>query len=437
MSELILTNPLTKPISDSINHSKERLNIAVPFLTSFATKLFNKETTSKIVDKRIVTRFDESNLTSFDLPTLKKLLDLGFEIRFDNSIHLKLYIADYEVYVTSSNLTEAGFNTNIELTVKIDSQNTLKCFEVFNSIWNGNLDYNITYDLININWDKYEVLRKREQYNREKPRTPKISINKIGKHDIQDIIGVIFNQKNDYSKKNNFIYEANKMRGIKMEILLKRFDPLFFYSPKGHRQRRDNLFYDFVYGYESKLADTGLREKQFKEVFEHPDLKKVINYIYPEILGVRPWNLSDKNEFEEFCTGIFDFKIPQYSEAIPIRLASYFYPDYFIPIFNLKHLEKGCKILGLETDAKTKGEKLFVYNSFLTSTMKSLPFNNYIKSEIMYKILFAIELMNELDNDKSYKDILDQYTKDWEKDLIRSGYQVLSQLEKTNSTKHD
>jgi len=151
MNETIIKNPLTDRIRNSIINSKERLNFAVPFLSSFAVTIMDKQTLSGIQDKRLITRFDDSSLTSFDLPTLKTLLDLGFDIQFDNTIHLKLYITDYDTYVTSSNLTKGGFESNVELTVKTDSTNNQNCIDIFSEIWTNCSDNKLTNDLIDNN----------------------------------------------------------------------------------------------------------------------------------------------------------------------------------------------------------------------------------------------------------------------------------------------
>jgi len=428
MAELIIKNPLTEILRNSIINCNERLYFAVPFFSSFAITLLDKDSTFQILDKRIITRFDDSSLASFDLPTLQTLLGLGFKIQFDNSIHLKLYITDDESYVTSSNLTRAGFENNVELTVKTDLKNTQNCIDIFNEIWVNCSENILCTNLIKENWGKYEILCKREKYVKKEFGSQKASPIKVNGIGYQKIIYEIFNQNIDYSHLNSLAFEANRLREKSKEKLKKKFDHLIFYAPKDHALRRSTLFYDFVYGYEVKLASTGLRDKQFKSVFLHSDFEKVINYFLPENLGLNPWNLSDQDEFQEFCNGIFDFEIPQYSEAIPIRLASYFYPEYFIPIFRLDHLKVVCEALGLTTSTYTKGDKLFIYNSFLSNKMKALPFNNYIKSNISYRILFTIELYTRLIEGESYEDIFVSYKESWKRDLIESGKELLTRM---------
>lgn len=352
MDELILKNPISNRIKKQIAISNSRLNIAVPFLSSYALSIIDNTISERIPDKRLITRFDESNIISFELPTLKSLLNLGFQIRYDNTIHLKLYIIDNEAVITSSNLTESGFINNIELSVKIDSENTNTCVDVFNELWESCRINVITHELLNANMEKYMILKKREQY-RKRP-TNKIVTKQVpnGDLDINDVINQILSRKKDYSDTLRLEFEANKLREeTKLLLKSKGFDKELFYVNEHHSKRKRNLFYDFAYGFESILASTGIWEEQFKTVFEHPEFKNVINYIYPEMVGLPSWNLQDPDVLFEFCNGIFDFQIPYYSEAIPIRLASYFYPEFFLPIFKLDHLLQVSKILGLQTDA--------------------------------------------------------------------------------------
>jgi hypothetical protein len=428
MNEIVLKNPITNTIKDSINKSFSRLNFAVPFLSSFAISIFNTTHSKRIIERRLVTRFDDSSISSFDLKTLKSLIDFGFEIRFDNNIHLKLYITDNEAFVSSSNLTKGGFEDNVELTIKVDTENTEACRDIFNEIWDKSKGNRVTKELIAANWIKYEVLRKREQFVKNGNKNIAINQLEVGDLDIEQVIGEIFNQNKDYSKIRSLVFEANKIREYKKDRLKQGFDSELFYAPEGHPKRRDNLFYDFVYSYEGNVAGTGLREFQFKTVFEHPDFEKVIAYIYPEMIGMTPWNLQDKNILLEFCNGIFDFNIPQYSEAIPIRLASYFYPDIFLPIYRLEHLKKACDALGIDTNAKTNGDKLYAYNTFLSDKMKPLPFDNYIKMEISYNILYTVELFNRLNNQENYDAILADYKEVWKKTIIKDGLKLLLKL---------
>lgn len=422
MNEKIIKKPLTDTIKYSIENCKERLYFAVPYLSSFAITLLNKHKISKIKDKRLITCFEDSSLFTFDLPTLEKLLDFGFTIQFDNSIHLKLYITDADAYVSSSNLTESGFEKNVELTVKTESNNVNECIDVFMEIWRNCSENKVTYELIKNNLEKYKNLRKmRHPSVKTKPV-------KLGTYDLQEIIDKIISKEDDYPRINKLAIKANYIREKIKEELLKKFDSLIFYAPEGHDRRRENLFYHFVYGTEKDLAGTGLFEYQFKTVFENQMFEKVVEYLFPEIIGKKSLNLSDKNEFINFCNKIFDFKIPQYSETIPIRLASYFYPDNFLPIFKLEHLKKISESFGIETDAKTPGEKLFAYNSFLLNYIKMSPYNNYIKSNICYRTYFTVELYNKLKKGETYENILKSFKQRWEKDMIKEGMNLLNEL---------
>jgi hypothetical protein len=426
-AEEIIRNPITSWIKKSVMGSRKRINFAVPYISSFSLSILKN--TESISDKRIVTRFDECSIHSFDLPTLKSLLDLGFEIRYDNCIHLKLYITDNEAYVTSSNLTKGGFEDNIELTTKVSHTNIQTCADIFNEVWSNCKSNKVSFSLIEANLAKYEILRKRDSYNRSERNAIDITQVNTGKIQIRLIIDEAYNIEQEIiEKRQRLSFEANKLREETKNKLKKGFDKQLFYVNEKHQLRRDNLFYIFTYGVESDLAGTGLREEQFKTAFEHPDFEKVIEYMCPEIIGMKPWNFNDKDELQEFCNGIFDFDIPNYKETLPIRLASYFYPDQFLPFFKLEHLEKVTKAFGLNTSAETQGDRLYVYNSFLGDKMKPLPYNNYIKSHIAYQIMYVFELYMRLRDDEKYKDISKDYKEKWKLRLIENGLNILIKL---------
>ena len=199
MNRTVLKNPITNLIKESVDKSSKCLNIAVPFISSFVRTILNQGNTITVNDKRIITRFDDSYINSFDLPSLQTLLNLEFIIKFDNNIHLKLYITDNEAYVTSSNLTKGGFEDNVELTVKIENENTESCKIIFNEIWNNCGDNFITNELIEANQAKYELLKKRDAYARNSSKTIKSEEIQVLNIDIQKVIDTIFNQNNDYS----------------------------------------------------------------------------------------------------------------------------------------------------------------------------------------------------------------------------------------------
>ncbi len=433
MTETIFLNPISDTLKKSISLSEKRLNLAVPFISGFAKTIFSDKTLNNPSDKRLITRFDDTNINTFNLPTLKYLIDKGFEICYNNKIHLKLYITDNDAFITSSNLTNGGFEKNIELTVRVDDANFKNCQTVFNNLWEKSKANLITKELIAENILKYEFLKKRQKF--EKSIITQVIENfKVGSLDIQQLLELIFNSKEDYSNKLKLTYEANKYRNkFKDKLIKDSFDLTLFYAPEGHSKRKDNLFHNFVYGNEKKLAGTGLRERQFKEVFEHAEFKNVISYIFPESIGLEPWNLEDDKVFFNFCNGLFDFNIPQYSTALPIRLASFFYPEHFVSIFKLKHLQKVCETLGLETDAKSNGQRLFAYNVFLRNQMKDIPYNNYIKSGMIYQILYSVELYKRLDNGEDFQDIKKSYNKIWIKDYIEKGKMNLENIKALES----
>ena len=428
MNEQIILNPISDIIRKSVSVTKNKLIIAVPFLNSFAKSIVNKNNSINIKDKRLITKFDDSNLTTFDLPTLEHFLDCGFKICYNNNIHLKLYITDKNTFVTSSNLTNGGFENNIELTVKVDASNFEICEQIFENLWIESESSLITRELIDQNSDKYEVLKKRQKFERPKVSTVQDYVN-LGQLDIQKLIDKIFNHKEDYTWITNKIYEANKLRNeLINKIKTDKFHRTLYFAPEGHSKRHSNLFHNLSYGVESNLASTGMREAQFESLFTHKDFKKVIDFLIPESIGLEPWNLSDENQLYNFCLGVFDFNIPQYKEALPMRMASYFYPEYFLPVFKLEHLKKVSDVLGINKDPKSNGEKFYEYNLFIKDEMKNIPFDNYIKSRMFYDIYYSVELYKKMKKEKDFELIKESYNRDWMKRYLDRALLFLEEI---------
>ncbi len=219
-------------------------------------------------------------------------------------------------------------------------------------------------------------------------------------------------RKPHYSRTVQLLFEANKLRNQTKRKLIHGYDSDIFYVTEGNILRKQTLFYDFVYGYESQLAGTGLREFHFQSVFLHPNFEKVINYLLPEKIGLEPWNFKDNKILKEFCNGIFDFDIPSYKETLPIRLATYFYPDILLPVFKIDHLKEICDSFGFKSDAETKGDKLYSYNSFLLNKMESLPYENIIQCYIAYQVKFTVELLSRQKSEQ-FDSILSSCRKGW------------------------
>ncbi len=428
MKEQILKNPIFQVVNESVRNTRNQLLLAVPFITSYARKILNFESINSIHDKKCITRFDDSNLMSFDIPTLEYLLDIGFEIRYDNDIHLKLYITDNDTYVSSSNLTQSGFENKIELTVRVENSSNEKCLEVFNEIWASSERNIVDRKLLFDNLAKYNVLKRKKRNHTTKKVTITTKKPNLSDDATSKIIQEIFNLDKDYSKTLANAYEANKLRNAMLSKLRKGFNTELFYLPEGNPKRNETLFYDFVYGYEVDLAGTGLREAQFKSAFENPNFKDVIEFMLPEMVGLKPWNLDDKAELQDFCNGIFDFKIPCYKETLPIRLASYFYPSHFIPIFKLEHLKEICSDLGFNSNLTDRGLSLFEYNQFVFEQLKNLPYDTYIKSYVLYLLHYTLELYRRIKAGETPSEIVIGHNEKWKKNLAKDGLEILKKL---------
>ena len=142
---------------------------------------------------------------------------------------------------------------------------------------------------------------------------------------------------------------------------------------------------------------------------------------------MKPYNFKETRNIKDII-GLFDFEIPQYKETLPISLASYFYPEYFIPIFKLNHLQRMCEILGIKTNAKTKGEKLYAYNTRLLNKTRNLPESNYIKANVLYLVLYTVELYRGLKKGESYQSILTSYPETWKRKYVEQGRELLVEM---------
>ncbi|CAA0162206.1 phospholipase D-like domain-containing protein [Tenacibaculum maritimum] len=434
--EEILENPITSHFRKSVKNSNKKILLAVPYISSFVKKLFDSELTSDFEDKRIITRFDHSNINTFNIPALSYLIDCGFTILINNNIHLKLYITDKDVYITSSNLTKGGFIDNDELTVKIDSSNRDKSENVFEKLWSNQKAGFVNKDVIKENWDKYNSLKRRNSF--EATIKPKTTIKPLDSFDLSklnviELFDDIVTSKGIYDWGLNFETKANRKRtAVKEKLKEKGFDLGIFYLPERHLERNQTLFYDFVYGNEYKLAGTGLREHQFKECFTHKEFKNVIGFIYPESLGLKPWNLKDEKELLKFCKGLFSFDIPQYKVSLPIRLASFFHPDIFFPIYNLNHLKTVFEGFGNDTKAKQNWEKLFVYTVTFEKLLEDITVSLYAKSVILYQLHYALILHELLDRGINIDDAIKSFGQKWKQDY---GKKAVVHLKNINALK--
>lgn len=245
----------------------------------------------------------------------------------------------------------------------------------------------------------------------------------------EEILNEILAHPEDYIHIAENVIEANLKRDEKLLMLQNGFNREKFYLPVGHIGRNNTLFYDFAFGLEAKLAGTGLREQHFQSVFENEDFEEIIEFIYPQIAGGENWNFEDEDERLNFCKGLFNYNIPYFKEALPIRLASYFYPNYFIPIFKLDHLRDICIDFGFAGgQILTREQKLFEYNKFIFSIPEILAFDSHMKLYIVSLVHYTIELNNRLTNGETYEDILKGYKKKWIRDLVTEGCRILQAI---------
>jgi len=426
----ILVNPIDASIEEAIDESSF-INIAVPFLSAHTVKrLFDKGKLKSTYPKQILIKLDDRHSITYDLDAVKHLLSCGFEIRFDNSIHLKLYILGSQVFISSGNLTEGGFKNNFELTVRTTDKESAVS-PIFEMLWSKNEANKVTIKYVQENWGKYLLLKKK--FPKDKMSSPVINVPSLLPSE-EKLIETVLNDQRDWGwhykmtgfvqkKRNNF---ANKLK-------TKGFKQEYFYAPEGDKNRKTCLFYEFVYGNEEKLAGTGLREAQFKDVFTDPNFDRILFYLFPQhkspdIL----WNFEDKSEYLLFCKGLFEFDVRSFKEALPVRLANYFYPDHFLPIFNLTHLEQICNILGFECSAKDRATRLCEFNLFLKERLIDLPFNSFVKSTILYRLLYVLKVKKEIElhGSLNIEKYIASQRKEWVRNNMIEGLRLIKEIER-------
>ena len=427
----IIENPISHLLTELYENTKNEINICVPFMSTYVKRVFKEKVNCS--QKRIIVNLDESNFSSYNLEAMKYLLKNNFKIRFNNDIHMKLYIFDNNSIIGSSNLTENGLKNNIELSI-IENNNKKEKI-IFKKIWDKSEGNEIDLKYIEENWTKYLILKSRRSTNKNvKPDVKQNNLSLIKDLKIDDLLNFII--KNDLKTFKEHIKkysdEAVKIRNRRILDLKNGYniDKIYVENESSNR-RRDCLFHDLEYSPESHLATTGLREYQFRQAFTDLNFKKIVNFILPETLGMNPWNLEIDNEYLELSKGIFDFKVKQYVEVLPIRLLSYFYPLKYIPIFNLEHLEIAAKMIGGDLrNNGSKGEKLYALNKFFNEKFQDLEIDNYTKSMIIYSLKYTYDVYESVSKGKRIEEVIriNGKGKKWINIYLQRGYDRLCEM---------
>lgn len=434
-------NPVSKKYKRAFNEASKKIVIVVPFISTYAKHILAE--IPKIKDLRLITRYDSSELISFDLDTLKWLLEKGFKIIYLNNLHSKLYITDKILFVTSGNLTNGGLNDNHETTIEITTDNDIysKVEVEIENMWMTNQKNEITLKNIEDDYPKYLMLKSKNKIVQKKyspfETNPIINVNLTNK-EIEKIKNqIFFKESSVYNTYKDLIFKAHEKRKEKVMLLFKNPRNInIFYAKTGSPNRNNCIFYDFVYGYESELAGTGLREHQIEKIFTNPNFIRVIEYIYPMIFSGHSYNFKDEVEKEQFIKTVFDlrtiYNLSEFSEVMPIRLMSYFYPEHFLHIFKIEHLESICNILGYSAlTEKSKAERYSRVSIFIDRLMNGVNEDSYIKSMMLYALYYTFMVLIERKNGKDFEKIEKEYgnKKVWKLKFIEEAKRRLLQLD--------
>ena len=121
------------------------------------------------------------------------------------------------------------------------------------------------------------------------------------------MIDFLFATNQDFTNILNGVYETNKERGRIKKQISNNFRVDDFYVDKSHTLRKESIHYQIVHGKERNIVESGLRERNFKDVSENKSFYELMSYIYPPTITNVEWNLDEEDVFREYCNGIFDF----------------------------------------------------------------------------------------------------------------------------------
>ena len=137
---IFLQNPWENKLLDLVNDVESELIIICPFIKEeIITKILAclKDKKLKILLK---TNIFEMSKNVFDLECLYLLNSHNTEIRTIKNLHAKLFIFDNEKAIfTSSNLTKAGLNSNVEFGILVNDKNyvTDNLIPIIDDYWNS------------------------------------------------------------------------------------------------------------------------------------------------------------------------------------------------------------------------------------------------------------------------------------------------------------
>jgi hypothetical protein len=222
--------------------------------------------------------------------------------------------------------------------------------------------------------------------------------------------------------------QCSKTRTKTKDQIIMNYNINQFVPEAGVPPQNQTLIHILLYGAESNLLGTGLRYNQLVYVFKHDLFEYIIKNMIPEIERKTQWNLKDENEFKKFCSQLFSYNVKYYKETIPIRLASYFYPESIFPIFKIEVLCQISAIFGFESNNNTRADLLFDYNKFLLNKTKELNVNNSIKTYYLYQVKTTVEILEKIRANVSRNEIEQGYRQNWARTMFDNGITILNDL---------
>jgi len=191
----LLSENIKDDIFDLFDSTKDQINIISPFIGMQSVKELLRIKNEKNININLITRFKRQDFFSnaSNLDALKLLIENNIPVYAVKNLHTKLYLVDESSMILgSSNFTNGGFITNIELNVLFekedgDSDEIIEAGNnYFSDLLNKVMNYKITLDRIQREKDEIEPHKKQAGwsydpkvdygYEAEKEKNPKTDI---------------------------------------------------------------------------------------------------------------------------------------------------------------------------------------------------------------------------------------------------------------------
>lgn len=140
MASKLVISPWRKIFERFISTTRNDLRIAAPFYSDDMVKFILNNTGKKVSKYFLLALSERAIQTGAQSTTAIRMLhdDISCQVKFVKNLHAKFLVADHSnAVVTSSNLTNAGVDSNVEMGIWVDGRNLVReLIQRFDWLWN-------------------------------------------------------------------------------------------------------------------------------------------------------------------------------------------------------------------------------------------------------------------------------------------------------------